>query len=477
MRGVLDPIMVNREQQARAEWTPNKGVTRHMLKTGLLILSGNAATSLLLLARNLLVARLIPVADYGVAATFAIAMALVEMASTLGLQQQIVQAKDAEPRFQAALQGFQVLRGVIAGIALFALAGPLATFMGVGQVAWAYQVLAVVPVLNALQHFDIHRLNRDMVFGPAVLTGLLPALVSFIIIWPLAAYFGDYRVMLWTIVVQAALMAGLSHVTAQRPYRLVFDTGIMGDSLRFGWPLLVNGILLFVVFQGDKIIVGRVMGMEALALFALAFTLTLTPTLVMAKSAQNFFLPQLSRATGDAFDNLARVTVETSLMMGSVLVVAVVLAGPPLVAVVLGVKYTALGPLLVWLAIAQAVRVIKAGPAIVALSKGETTNAMLANIPRILLLPVIWWAAVQGAGLVTLIWIGIAGEVAGYALALWLLVRRCSFDLRPVIAGHLGLTLVLVIAALGGAWIWVTLPLAFLLALWTLHHLRGHIRR
>jgi hypothetical protein len=82
-----------------------------MFRSALLILSGNAAASLLLLARNLIIARLIPVADYGVASTFAIAMAVVEMASALGLQQQIVQARNGEdPRFQSALQGFQVLR-------------------------------------------------------------------------------------------------------------------------------------------------------------------------------------------------------------------------------------------------------------------------------------------------------------------------------------------------------------------------------
>lgn len=451
--------------------------SRQMWKTGLLILSGNAATSLLLLARNLLVAALIPVGDYGVAATFAIAMAVVEMASTLGLQQQIVQTREADARFQAALQGFQVLRGVLAGVVLFAFAGRLATFMGIPEAAWAYQVLAVVPVLNALQHFDIHRLNRDMGFGPLVLTGTVPAAVSLVMVWPLAVWLGDWQVMLWAIIAQAVLMMVLSHLTADRPYGLVLDRKIMGESLAFGWPLLVNGILLFLVFQGDKIIVGRVLGMEALALFALAFTLTLTPALVMAKSAQNFFLPQLSRATGAVFDRLARVTVEAGLLIGVVLVVGVVLLGPPFVNVVLGAKYAGLEPLLLPLAIAQATRVIKAGPAIVALSQGETGNAMWANLPRIAVLPLIWWEATQGGALVTLVWIAVLGEVLGYAVALWLLVRRCGFDARPVLAGHMGLALVLVMALLGGAWVWVTLPVVSALALWTLPHLRGHITR
>ena len=97
-----------------------------------------------------------------------------------------------------------------------------------------------------------------------------------------------------------------SHLVAERPYRLVFDRGIMARSLRFGWPLLLNGILMFLAFQGDKLIVGRVMGMEALAIFAMGVTLTLTPTLVLAKSVQNMFLPKLSQLTdAPAFREIA----------------------------------------------------------------------------------------------------------------------------------------------------------------------------
>ena len=178
-----------------------------MFRSVLLILSGNAALFLLLLARNLVVARLISVENYGIAATFAITMAIVEMASQLGLQQQIIQAKDGDdPHFQAALQGFQVLRGVIAGIILFFAAGSIANFLKIPHVTWGYQVMAIVPVLNALQHFDMHRLNRQMRFWPVMLTGAVPALVSLVSVWPLYLWFGDYKVMLWAIIIQMVSM-------------------------------------------------------------------------------------------------------------------------------------------------------------------------------------------------------------------------------------------------------------------------------
>jgi len=442
----------------------------------------------MLLARNLIVARLISVEDYGIAATFAISMAVVEMVSQLGLQQQIVQAKDGEDtRFQAGLQGFQVLRGVLSGMVLFLAAGWIADFLNIPDVAWAYQVLALVPVLTALQHFDIHRLNRQMRFWPVVLTGAVPALISLAAVWPLYLWLGDYRVMLWAIIVQMALMTLVSHVVAERPYRLLLDRVIMAGSLRFGWPLLVNGILMFGVFNGDKLIVGRVLGMETLAIFAMGFTLTLTPTLVMAKSAQNFFLPQLSkidRSTKEGatqFQHLSMTTLQASLVNGAILMIAIALFGALLVQLLLGQKYVSLIPLLMPLAVLQAMRVAKSGSAVVALSVGHTANAMQANMIRVATLPLVWYSVVQGANLLSVIWIATAGEALGYFLSLWLLSRRTGTQLGQMIwpvscFAILIFTAVMVPLSLG----WVlqaALISIFLLALMTMKDLRQYITR
>ena len=403
-----------------------------MLRAALLILSGNAAASLLLLARNLIVARMIPVADYGIAATFAVAMAVVEMASALGLQQQIVQSKQGDdPHFQAALQGFQVLRGLISGAVLFALAGPMARFMDIPQVIWAYQLLALVPVLNALVHFDIHRLNRQMVFWPMLLTGAVPALASVLALWPLALWFSDWRVMLYAIVVQAVLGAVVSHLVARRPYRLAFDAAIMAGSLRFGWPLLANAVLLFLVFNAEKLIVGRSLGMETLAMFAMGLTLTLTPTLVLAKSVTNFFLPPLSAAKTDAhFQNLAVVIFQIHILFAGIFTLAVVVLGPWLITGLLGTKYEPLVSILVWLAILQALRIFKGGPSTVALARGQTENAVVANVIRIVLLPIAWWAVSNTDDLMPLIFLGILGEFLGATVAFGLVRWRLGIGFR-----------------------------------------------
>lgn len=430
-----------------------------MLRSALLILSGNAFASLLLLARNLIVARMIPVADYGISSTFALVMSVVEMASALGLQQQIVQAKEGDdPHFQAVLQGFQVLRGVLSGLALFVIAQPMAYAVGVpdadiANVVWAYRLLAVVPVLNALVHFDIHRLNRSMIFWPMLLTGAVPALISVLSLWPLAHWFGDWRVMLYAILTQAVLAAVVSHLVAGRPYRLAFDRAIMARSLRFGWPLLAEAVLLFLVFQGDKLVVGQLLGMAPLAIFSMGMTLTLTPTLVLSKSATNLFLPLLSSAhDGPRFAFLSNVVFELHILFGGCLVFGTALLGPWAVHVVLGAKYAGLSGILIWLAVMQGIRIFKGGTSTVALARGQTENAVVGNIARIAVLPVAWVVVQHSGDLMALLYLGIVGEALGAVVAFWLVWWRLGLGFGRLTPMLLATLAVMGLALIGQIW-------------------------
>ena len=418
-----------------------------------LLASGNAAESAILFARNLVVARLLSVEDYGIAATFALTATLIEMASQLGLRQLIVQSPEGEdPDFQAALQGFQLVRGVIGALMLLALGGPIALFLGVPEIAWAYRALAVVPLMQGLLHFDIHRFERQARFGPLVgsLTGA--ALISLFAVVPLHMAFGDWRVMLVALVLQLSLQTALSHLLAERRYMLRLDQAIIGRGMRFGWPLLLNGALLFLVFHGEKLIVGRELGLEMLGVFAMGVTLTLTPMLVVSKSVQSFFLPRLSRAEGTTYARLTTIVCDTNIAGGLLFIVGTALLASPLILFVLGDKYAPLLPYILPLAVLQAVRVFKNGPSVAALARARTGLAMLANLPRILSIGLVWIVLLKGGGLLPVVWIGIVGELAGAVVIYIFLARDPDLHLgRMAMRATLPMGLALLAATLDGA--------------------------
>lgn len=407
-----------------------------MLKKAFMLVSGNAFGSALLLVRNLLIARLVSPEDYGIASTFAVAMSIVEMLSYLGLNQMIVVDRDGDdPHVQKAMQGFQLLRGVTSSLILLAIAIPYARFLGVEHVAWAYQVIAFIPLVNGLQHFDMHRLKRHLNFRPWIMTQAIPPLVSVLALWPLALIYGDYRLMLVSLFIQSGAMVLLSHLTAERRYGLSFDFALIRRATVFGWPLLLNGILLFGVFNGERLIVGRELGMSQLAVFSMAITLTLTPTLVLAGATQSLFLPQLTAARdrNEAFRWYGTAAVEAGLAIGVVLILGIVLLGGPVIHLLLGPKYAAILGILVPMAVMQAARVAKTGGSTVALAKERSGNAAAGNLIRVLSLPVSWLALIRTGDVMAVIYIALVAELAGYLVSIRLAARRTGLPLSPLV--------------------------------------------
>jgi O-antigen/teichoic acid export membrane protein len=424
-----------------------------MLRNGVILGTSNVAAALLSLGRNILIARLISVEDFGIASTFAITMSLVEMTGNIALDRLLVQKLDDDSTsLQATAQGLQALRGGIGAAVLLLIAEPLAKIFGVSAETWAFQTLALIPLMRGLSHLDMFRVQREMLFWPSMKVEVLSILGSTIATVPLALWFPDFRVMLYAILLQQAFYTLLSHLVADRPYRWGWDGRIVRDALDFGWPLLLNGVLMFLTFHGDRILVGSLLGMKELGLFSAAFTITLTPTLVIAKTLNTFFLPLLSKVQADKnkFNNLYLVTSQAALLSGVVFAIFCAFAGPILMTWLYGAKYGAAAALIFWLGLMQATRIGKAGPAIVATAKAETKNPMIANVARILTIPIAWMAVRNGSGIATIVGLAILGEFLALLVSLYLLSSRLRLPVRLLAFPLIISFLLLGFIALGG---------------------------
>lgn len=395
-----------------------------MLKSGLFITAGNIVSALFALIRNLLFARLISVEDFGIATTFAITAALIEMTSNIAIDRLIVQAKDGEnPKLQSTLQSVQLLRGLLGGLILLLFADVIAFLFGLPETAWAYRLLALFPVIRGLLHLDMFRLQRDMKFGPFVFAELCSIGFSTACAIPLALWLNDFRAMLYAILIHQTLFLILSHIIAQRKYQLSWDYAIVKRSLAFGWPLLLNGALIFGIFQGDRIIVANQLGMADLGLFSVAFMLTLTPSLVLGKTLNSYFLPQISKNRDDisASQSVSLAAIEAGIFAGILLAGFFAIFGPFLMVFLFGEKYNTNLDILVWLAIMQGIRIAKEGPFTSAVANADTKNPLFANIARIAVLPFSFFVVAQTQNLLLVVLIAALGEILALFVSLTLL--------------------------------------------------------
>ncbi|MDG5466835.1 oligosaccharide flippase family protein [Deltaproteobacteria bacterium IMCC39524] len=432
---------------------------------GAMVLSGTQAVGQVCsLGRNIIVARLISPADFGVAAIFLMTVNLMDMISNMSLDRLLVQAEDGdEEAFQQTAQGLNLVRGAISALIIVLLAIPLSSLFNIPEAVSAFVVLGIVPLLIGLSHLDPKRLERHMKYWPNASVEVSSQAILLVAAWPLASYFCDYRAMLWLLVLRSFVLLAGSHFVAKRVFRIGWRKDYLQRFFHFGWPLLLNGMLLFLVLQGDRFLLGsaqKLFGsnydMADVGVYSAAFLLAMVPGQMLARVGISLFLPSLSREQDnpDTFNHQYRRYLASYVLLGVVFGAGFILCGEQSVDLIYGNEYAAAGSLVGWLGIMWVVRILRVVPTLVSMAKGQTKNLLPSNVFRTLALIPILVLVAQEADLAWIAISGIAGELVALVIMVRMnriafpLCRLISIDLLSLSAAALVLTLFFSMSAL-----------------------------
>ncbi len=399
-----------------------RSLTQRIAGQGALLFTGFAAAQGFSFLRNALIGHGLSKGDFGIAATITLLLQLVETLSDLGTDRMIVQARDGDdPDFVATAHTTLLVRGALTALLLYFAAGPAAQFFAIPDVTWALQLVALVPLVKSFQHLDYRRAQRRYDNRPQILIEVLPQAAALAAALPLLATPGGYAVAVWLALLQATTMVGLSHLLAERPYRISANRTILRRFVAFGWPIWLSAFPLAAVFQGDRIIIGRMLGMEELAAYSAAFMITMVPGLVAAKVGHALMLPALGAARDDAATfarRFARLTEATA--CAAALYLALFLAfGGAVLPLAFGAAYTGLGAVAGWLAAMWSIRMLQAVPGMALMALGITRPFLTAGLIRSTALVLSLAAAYQGMGLAAIAAAGVAGEFVSLVYVAW----------------------------------------------------------
>ncbi len=418
------------------------GLRRKLVSGGGMLMGGQVLGQTCGFLRNVLVARLISPENFGIAATLSISMSMLEMISNLAVDRLLVQADDGDNSdFQAMAHFFQVIRGTCLALALFALAWPFALLFELPEAVWAFQCVAVIPFIRGFVHLDPKRLQRGFGFGADVITDLIPQFVLVLLAWPFAWWFRDYAAMVWLLIVQATVMVAVSHLVAKRRYAWTWNRAYFDRMCAYGWPLLLNGLLLFLILQGDRLIVGTAYDMVNLGVYSAAFSITFIPSTMIAKVASALLLPLLSKEQGNSpkFVEYYTLSICVLCLVGVVVSSGFILIGQRVVMLTFGAKYAAVETYIGWMAIMQMLRVLRVGPTIAAMAWGDTRTPLMSNIGRASVFPIAVWIGLSGKPIVWIVVIGCLGEFIAYLMMLYALKRSrglgVGYSLKPTMIG------------------------------------------
>jgi O-antigen/teichoic acid export membrane protein len=400
--------------------------------------------------RNMILARLLTKADFGIAATFAMVILLLEFSAKLGVSRFVVQDKQGDRAdFLATTHLVQFCASVLSSLVIAAAAWPMARLLELEEEVAAFFILALLPLIHGLAHLDVRRYERNLRFGPSALVGVVPQILITILVWPLGIWLRDYRVVLVLMFLKALLSLGGTHWLAEQPYRWRMQREYIRRVLRFGWPLVVNSWFMFVMLRGDQFVVASLYSMAEFGAYAAAATLALVPTLFFTRVFASVLLPLMAKVQDDAvaFNRRYGLVIAVICAFSATYAGAFIIGSEIMMQIVFGRKYEGTGIILACLTAANALRNIRLATAISAMAKGDSKNEMISNLGAGVGLVTAYSIALGGNPVWMIACAGLLGEFVACSVSFLRLTRR---DGVPLIRSLVPASLVVVAVVLSG---------------------------
>ena len=363
------------------------------------------------LLRYVVLARLLGPTQLGIAATIVVTSAFFDQISDTGSDRFLVQdAAGDEPRVQSLVQLVFVSRGLLIALALVLLAGPIAAFYKTPPLARGLMIFAAAPLIMGFMHMDNRRLQRAHDFRTvAVMTiaGEVCSVVGTVV----AAYLTrNFTAILFGLISRSVVMVFVSHILAERKYRVAYSKEIGPRLGKYARPLVLTGIMLFIGSQSDRVVIGRQLGVTALGHYSAVLLLVYYPATVFLNCMHVIFVPLIADHRDDTAERdrvIDRLGAQV-VLLAMAMMIGFALVAPIAVPLLYGAHYREPALILCLIGILQIWRFLVVAPTTAALSIGASKTVLIGNLMRLLVFP----GAFIGFRLIG----GLAGVVAGFAV-------------------------------------------------------------
>ena len=419
----------------RAGQAMTEGLRRQALAGTRWTALATAVGTALQLLQVAIVARILTPADFGLMALVLVILGFVQSYADLGLSQALIARGPVEPARFAAFFWLNVLLGLGLFAALLVSAATLAALLGAPELApllpWAGVSLLILPWGQGFQSL----LQKELRFKPiavAEMSGSVAgAAVAITSAWKGAGVYA----LIWGQLANALVRTLPIAVQGWRSHRPALRLSLVelrGD-LRFGAFQMGERTLGLINARLDQLLIGAVLGAEALGYYNLAWQMTLQPLARINPVVMRVAFPLFARIQNDR-PRVQRGYFQAQRLLGAInfpLFLGLAVLAPVLVPAVFGTQWTPAVALVQLLAGVAMFRAVGNPVGALLLSQGRADLGFAANLVISLLqVP----AVVVGARV---------GGAAGVAVAL-LALQAGVFGLaylvliRPVLGSCLG---------------------------------------
>jgi O-antigen/teichoic acid export membrane protein len=313
------------------------------IRGGAARLASQVASLALRTGAIVVMARLLGPKDFGLVGMVTAFTGVLTWFRDFGLSAAAVQRSEITKDQHSTLFWINVLFGALLVFVTLAAAPAIAAFYHEPRLVWVAAVLGTAFLFNAvgIQHSAL--LQRQMRFTAIGAISVVSLMVgTAIAIGGAAIGYGYWALVASSVTTPLVASIGFWLATGWVPGMPRRRTGIL-SMMHFGATLTLNGIVAYIAFNADKVMIGRFLGVDAIGIYGRGFQLISIPTDGLNSAVGEVAFSALSRLQNDPARLRSYFLKGASFILGLTLpiTIACALFADDLVLVLLGPKWEA----------------------------------------------------------------------------------------------------------------------------------------
>jgi O-antigen/teichoic acid export membrane protein len=370
------------------------------------------------------VARILAPRDFGLLGIAMLTMMALENLSQTGFEAAIIQKNEKVEQYLDSAWTVGIIRGGFLFLILCLIAPYLSVFFQTPQAKPIIRVLGISCLIQAFTNIGIISFKKELEFKKQFSYQISGTLADFIVAVSAALLLRSVWALVFGIIAGNAVRVIASYIV--HPYRPAFnlDLGKAKELFQFGKWVLGSSFLVFLITQGDDVIVGRVLGVTMLGFYQMAYRISNAPTTEITHVISQVTFPALSKLQDnlpnlrEAYLKILQLTAFLSFpLAGLILALA-----PDFTNIFIGKKWMPIVPAMQVLVLAGLARSVAASSGFLFYAIGKPENDTRLQIIRLIVLVIFLYPF-------TLNW-GITG--ASLAVLLSILISCIGFSFMAI---------------------------------------------
>lgn len=352
---------------------PGESLSQRVLISGFWVFALKIANRGLNLIRLIILARILAPDDFGLMGIALLTLSTLETFSQAGFHAALIQKKEDIKGYLDSAWTFLILRSIILFGILYLIAPYAAGFFDAPEAKPIIQVLGLSILLGGFTNIGVIFFQKELEFNKQFVYQFSGTLANFVVSIAAVLILRNVWALVYGTLAGNLVMCAVSYFIHPFKPRFDFDLAKAKELFVFGRWIMGSSILIFLLTQGDDILVGKLLGATALGFYQLAYRISNMPATEITHVISQVTFPAYSKLQNnieklrEAYLRVLQLTAFLSFPIAGLIFVL----APDFTRIFLGEKWMPMVPAMQVLALAGLIRSIAAttGPIFYALGK------------------------------------------------------------------------------------------------------------